>query len=38
MKRDLYWDSLKFVLIFLVVCGHSVVIYRPEGGGKSSSI
>ena len=32
MKRDLYWDSLKFVLIFLVVCGHSVVIYRPEGG------
>lgn len=22
MKRDLYWDSLKFVLIFLVVYGH----------------
>lgn len=22
MKRDIYWDSLKFVLIFLVVYGH----------------
>lgn len=22
MKRDLYWDSLKFILIFLVVYGH----------------
>ena len=27
MKRDLYWDSLKFVLIFLVVYGHIVPFY-----------
>ena len=32
MKRDLYWDSLKFVLIFLVVLGHSVGSYLPSGG------
>ena len=32
MKRDLYWDSLKFVLIFLVVLAHCVASYRPAGG------
>ena len=32
MKRDLYWDSLKFVLIFLVVLAHCVASYRPSGG------
>lgn len=31
MKRDLYWDSLKFVLIFLVVYGHIIARYAPEG-------
>ena len=31
-KRDLYWDSLKFILIFLVVVTHCVQIYKPEGG------
>lgn len=32
MKRDEYWDSLKFVLIFLVVLAHSIGSYRPIGG------
>ena len=32
MKRDSYWDSLKFVLIFLVVFAHSIASYRPSGG------
>lgn len=32
MERDLYWDSLKFVLIFLVVLGHTIIIYAPSGG------
>lgn len=32
MKRDEYWDSLKFVLIFLVVLTHSIGSYRPIGG------
>ena len=32
MKRDSYWDSLKFVLIFLVVFVHSIASYRPTGG------
>ena len=27
MKRDLYWDSLKFVLIFFVVYGHIIAHY-----------
>ena len=31
MKRDLYWDSLKFVLIFLVVYGHTIEFYAPNG-------
>lgn len=31
MKRDLYWDSLKFILIFLVVYGHIAPHYL--GGG-----
>ena len=31
MKRDLYWDSLKFVLIFLVVYGHTIETYSPNG-------
>lgn len=32
MKRDEYWDSLKFILIFLVVCGHCIVCYTPADG------
>ena len=32
MKRDLYWDSLKFILIFFVVCGHCIGSYLPTGG------
>lgn len=32
MKRDEYWDSLKFVLIFLVVLGHCIGSYMPVGG------
>lgn len=31
-KRDEYWDSLKFILIFLVVCGHCIGSYSPSGG------
>ncbi len=31
MKRDLYWDTLKFCLIFLVIYGHII-----SGGGYSS--
>ena len=31
MKRDLYWDSLKFVLIFFVVYGHTIESYAPNG-------
>ena len=27
MKRDLFWDSLKFFLIFLVVYGHMIETY-----------
>ena len=30
MKRDLYWDSLKFVLIYLVVYGHIVPNYSED--------
>lgn len=30
MKRDLYWDSLKFVLIILVVYGHIVPYYCAD--------
>ena len=30
MKRDLYWDSLKFVLIFLVVYGHLLPHYFED--------
>ena len=29
MKRDLYWDSLKFILIFLVVYTHTIETYAP---------
>lgn len=29
--RDLYWDSLKFILIFLVVLGHTLEINIPDG-------
>lgn len=32
MKRDLYWDSLKTILIFLVILGHTIIIYAPVGG------
>lgn len=31
MKRDQYWDSLKFVLIFFVVYGHTIESYAPSG-------
>lgn len=30
MKRDLYWDSLKAILIFLVVYGHMISPYAPD--------
>mgnify|MGYP002626350123 CR=1 FL=1 len=30
-KRDSYWDTLKFVLIFLVVYGHVLAIDNEEG-------
>jgi fucose 4-O-acetylase-like acetyltransferase len=29
-KRDLYWDTLKFVLIFFVVYAHSVSTFAPN--------
>lgn len=32
MKRDSYWDSLKFILIFLVVLAHSIASYKPSCG------
>ena len=31
MKRDLYWDSTKAVLIFLVIYGHILSPYAPDG-------
>lgn len=31
-KRDSYWDSLKFILIFLVVVAHCAQLYKPQGG------
>lgn len=31
IKRDLYWDTLKFVLIFFVVCAHTFVVHSPDG-------
>ena len=31
MKRDLYWDSIKTVLIFLVIYGHILSPYAPDG-------
>jgi fucose 4-O-acetylase-like acetyltransferase len=31
MTRDLYWDSLKFVLIFLVIYGHTIDGHTPDG-------
>lgn len=31
-QRDIYWDSLKFILIFLVVVTHCVQLYKPAGG------
>ena len=30
MKRNTYWDSAKFVLIFLVVYTHTISPYRPD--------
>ena len=30
MKRDAFWDSLKFVLIFFVVYGHMIETYAPD--------
>ena len=30
MKRDVFWDSLKFVLIFFVVYGHMIETYAPN--------
>lgn len=32
MKRDSYWDSLKFVFIFIVVLIHCIGSYKPSGG------
>ena len=31
MKRDLYWDNLKFILIFLVVFGHTIEQFAVNG-------
>lgn len=31
MKRDIFWDSLKFVLIFLVVYGHTMEYNLSDG-------
>ena len=31
VKRDLYWDTLKFVLIFFVVYGHTLSGISPDG-------
>lgn len=31
MERDSYWDSLKFVLIFLVIYGHTIDCDFPDG-------
>ncbi|MBO7226086.1 MAG: acyltransferase family protein [Bacteroidales bacterium] len=31
MSRDIYWDSLKGILIFLVVLGHTLEINLPDG-------
>lgn len=30
-KRDLYWDTLKFVLIFSVVYNHTISSFCPDG-------
>lgn len=30
MKRDAFWDSIKFVLIFFVVYGHMIETYAPD--------
>ena len=32
MKRDPYWDTLKFILIFCVVLVHCLGGYKPDGG------
>lgn len=32
MKRDAFWDSLKFILIFFVVYGHMIETYAPDNG------
>lgn len=37
MERDSYWDSLKFILIFLVVLAHCIASYRPAGGINQAS-
>ena len=31
-QRDSYWDTLKFILIFMVVFDHCLMVYRPDGG------
>ena len=31
MKRDLYWDTLKFIMIFFVVYGHTISGFGPDG-------
>lgn len=31
IKRDLYWDTLKFVLIFFVVYAHTITGFNPDG-------
>ena len=30
MKRDAFWDSIKFILIFFVVYGHMIETYAPD--------
>lgn len=36
IKRDLYWDTLKFVLIFFVVFKHTIGGLSPEGSFKGA--
>lgn len=36
IKRDLYWDTLKFVLIFFVVFTHTIGGLSPEGSFKGA--
>ena len=36
-ERDLYWDTLKFMLIFLVVYGHTISTFSPCGSFNNAT-